>query len=236
MVVIPKLIWNAFGDPDPIRWINERIGNPNLEIGQHGTYHANNTGSGTGHPTDRNFFSCETCGLTVEENYQLLRVGTRTLLGDYADPWIQQSGGRSGHLPEDRLERRGEPADQLRAAVQHLRHGQPRGHLAPLLAGFSASVYEENSSVFTPEGSHHETFDQFGMFHASADRQVDPEIPGGYSTYSEYLASITEVGSAQHLADRGGGMVHPLLQRRGPPRPLPVRARGGSTARTTWST
>lgn len=195
VVVIPRQIWNAFGDPDPIRWINERIGNPNLEIGQHGTYHANNTGNGdwASDPT-RDFFSCETCGLTVEESYQLLRVGNRTLLGDYTDPWIQQAGGDPATSPKIDWSGAANPlnsyAPPFNASDTDSR--EAASHL--MLAGFSASGYEENSSIFTPEGSHHEAFDPFGMFHASADRQVDPEIPDGYATYSEYLASITEVG------------------------------------------
>jgi len=61
-------------------------------------------------------------------------------------------------------------------------------------AGFSASVYEETSSIFTPEGSHHETFDQFGLFHASADLQVNPEVPG-HAPYEQYLLSITRLGT-----------------------------------------
>lgn len=32
LAVVPRLIWNAYGDPDPVNWINNRIGNPNLEI------------------------------------------------------------------------------------------------------------------------------------------------------------------------------------------------------------
>ena len=58
---------------------------------------------------------------------------------------------------------------------------------------FSASLFEEQSPVFTPEGSHHEQFDQFGMFHASADLEVDPVSPDGM-TFEEYLVSITQFG------------------------------------------
>jgi len=196
LVVIPKQIWNAFGDPDPIRWINDRNSNPNLEIGQHGTYHANNTllGDWADDPT-RNYFSCETCGLSLEESFQLLRIGLRTLLGDYADdPWIQDSGAMPGTSPT---------IDWADAANPLISYAPPfnasdtisRDATARLFyAGFSASVYEENSSVFTPEGSHHETFDDFGMFHASADRQVDPEFSPPNKSYDEYLDSITQYG------------------------------------------
>lgn len=196
LVVIPKLLWNAFGDPDPIRWINERIANPNLEICQHGTYHTSNTANGDwASLTDRNFYSCETCGFTVPEMYQYLRVGTRTLLGDYTDPWIQQSGG-SNSSPKIVWTNASHPLISYsppynasdtpsREATSHL-----------MMAGFSGSIYEENSSIFTPEGSHHEAFDQYGMFHASADLQVNPVIPQGhgYRTYQDYLEAITQVG------------------------------------------
>jgi hypothetical protein len=95
VVVIPKLLFNAFGDPDPIDWINMRNGNPNLEIAQHGTYHADNTPLGDwADQADRNFFSCETCGFAVDAMYQYLRVGQRTLLGEYdVDPWILAEPG-----------------------------------------------------------------------------------------------------------------------------------------------
>ena len=195
LVVIPKQIWNAFGDPDPVRWINERIANPNLEICQHGTYHANNVGTGdwADDPT-RNFYSCETCGFTVQEMFEYLRVGTRTLLGEYTDPWIQQSGADPASSPVIDWSLAASPLlsyappfnasdTPSREAVSHL-----------MLAGFSASVYEEDSAVFTPEGSHHEAFDAFGLFHASADLQVDPEVPPGHTTYLDYLESITEFG------------------------------------------
>jgi hypothetical protein len=58
--------------------------------------------------------------------------------------------------------------------------------------GFSASVFEEISPIFTPEGSHQDDFDQFGMFHASAHLEVDPEdvafldsifVPGTLNTW-----------------------------------------------------
>lgn len=195
LVVIPKQLWNAFGDPDPIRWINDRNSNPNLEIAQHGTYHVNNTllGDWADDPT-RNYFSCETCGFTVAEMYQFLRIGLRTLLGEYdLDPWIQQSGADPLASPF---------IDWSDAAHPLISYAPPynasdtpsRDATAQLYyPGFSASVYEENSSIFTPEGSHHETFDSFGMFHASADLQVDPELKG-HANYEQYLNSITQYG------------------------------------------
>jgi hypothetical protein len=195
VVVIPKLLWNAFGDPDPIRWINERIANPNLEISQHGTDHADNTGNGDwASDPNKNFYSCETCGFTVAEMYQYLRVGTRTLLGDYSDPWLQQSGANPATSPRINWTNASHPlisyAPPYNASDTPSR--EATSHL--MMAGFSASVYEENSSIFSPEGSHHAAFDQYGMFHASADLQVNPVIPKGNKTYVEYLQSITQVG------------------------------------------
>lgn len=201
VVVIPKQLWEAFGDDDPIRWINDRNANPNLEIGLHGTYHANNVpfGSWASLP-DRNFFSCETCGHSVEAMYQLLRLGKRTLLGEYDDDlWVQQSGADPAASPR---------VDWSDAANPLISYAPPfnasdtasRDATAQLgFPAFSASRFEEEgipgySEIFTPEGSHHEQFDQFGMFHASADRQVDPEAPPGM-TFREHLEAITEFGS-----------------------------------------
>ena len=180
LVVIPKQIWNAFGDPDPIRWINDRNANPNLELGQHGTYHANNTPLGDwGNLPDRNFFSCETCGLSFRIVYPLLRVGRRTLLGEYGeDPWIQQSGADPTTSPR---------IDWSGAANPLISYSPPfnasdatsREAIAQLgYPAFSASVFEEESPIFTPGGSQLRQFDELGMFHASALAQVDPEDVG----------------------------------------------------------
>jgi hypothetical protein len=196
LVVIPKKLWNAFGDPDPIRWINARLDNPNLEIGQHGTYHNNNTPLGDwADMPDRNFYSCETCGFTLEEMFQYLRIGQRTLLGDYDDWWLLDSGADPDTSPR---------IDWTNAANPLISYAPPyntsdtvsRDATSRLgFVAFSASVWEENSPLFTPEGSHQEQFDPFGMFHASAHLQVDPEMKGqGNSTYQQYLNSITRYG------------------------------------------
>lgn len=199
VAVVPRLIWNAFGDPDPVRWINLRIANPNLEIQQHGAYHANNTMLGDWKDMpDRNIYSSESAGFTLEENFQLLRIGRRTLLGDYAaDKWILHSGIDPATAPK---------IDWTNAAHPLLAFAPPyntadttaREAIARLgLIAFSASIAEEDGFLapyFSPEGSHHEQFDQFGVFHASADRQVDPEPPAGM-TYPEFLQSITQTGS-----------------------------------------
>jgi hypothetical protein len=195
LVLIPKQIFNAFGDPDPIWWMNDRNGSMYLELAQHGTYHANNTPLGDWATIpDRFYYSCETCGLPVDAVYQYLRVGTRTMLGQYEiDPWIMKSGAGPG---SDRI-------DWSDAAHPLISYAPPfnasdtpsRDATASLgFVAFSASIYEEESDIFTPEGSHHEMFDPFGMYHASADHQVDPEVPDGM-TYEEYLASITQWGS-----------------------------------------
>ncbi|AQT67720.1 hypothetical protein STSP2_00868 [Anaerohalosphaera lusitana] len=196
LVVIPRRIWNAFGDPDPVAWMNDRLANDNLEIGQHGTYHANNTmlGDWASDPTI-NYYSCETCGFTMEEMFQYLRVGKRTLLGDYSDMWLQDSGADPATSPY---------VDWTNAANPLISYAPPfntsdapsRDAISRLgYLAFSASIWEENTSIFTPEGSHHEQFDQFGMYHASADLQVDPEYSGSDTmTYTEYLNSITQFG------------------------------------------
>ena len=194
LVVIPRRIWDAYGDEDPIRWMNARLPNSNLEIGQHGTYHRNNTlnGDWTDDPT-LNYFSCETCGFTLEEMYQYLRVGNRTLLGDYGDMWIMDAGAAPDNSPK---------IDWSNAANPLISYAPPynasdtvsRDAVSRLyFAGFTASTYEENSTKFTPEGSHHKMFDDFGMFHASADEQVLPEN-NSYASYVEYLQAITLEG------------------------------------------
>lgn len=195
LVTIPRRIWNAFGDPDPIRWINDRLPNPNLEIGQHGTYHANNTlrGDWADDPS-LNVYSCETCGFTLEEMFQYLRVGQRTLAGDYLDIWLQDGGADPATSPK---------IDWTNAANPLISYAPPynasdtisRDATARLFyPGFSASNFEETSIIFSPEGSHQEQFDDFGMFHASADLEVDPVLPQGNKTYADYLDSITQIG------------------------------------------
>lgn len=196
VVVIPRLLWKSDPDPDPIAWINARIGNPNLEVSQHGSYHFNNTPLGDWKDmSDRNFYSSESAGLTLEENFQLLRVGQRTLLGQYADDlWILDSGVDPVTAAK---------VDWSGAAHPLISYAPPyntsdtigRDATARLgYRGWSASIVEEEGPLapfFSPEGTHHEVFDQFGMYHASADLEVDPEVPPGM-TYVEFLESITE--------------------------------------------
>lgn len=198
VVVIPRLLWASDPDEDPIDWINNRITNPNLEIALHGTYHANNTRLGDWKDlTDRNFYSSESAGLTLEENFQLLRVGKRTLLGEYGDDqWILDSGVDPATAAK---------VDWSVAANPLISYAPPfntadtvaREAIAQLgFRGFSASVAEEEipplGPIFTPEGSHMEDFDQFGMFHASADLEVEPEAPDGVASYLDYLQDITQ--------------------------------------------
>jgi hypothetical protein len=195
LVVISRLIWDAFGDPDPVQWINDRLASPYLEIGQHGTYHANNTMLGDwANDPSINFYSCEMCGFTVPEMFQLMRIGRRTLLGDYApDQWLLQSGAMPGVSPAIDFTTAANP---LISFAPPFDTSDPAGRDAVSRLGhvsFSASLFEEQSPVFTPEGSHHEQFDQFGMFHASADLEVDPVSPDGM-TFEEYLVSITQFG------------------------------------------
>ncbi|WP_085813759.1 FG-GAP-like repeat-containing protein [Geoanaerobacter pelophilus] len=192
--VIPKQLWATSGDPDPINWINARITDRNLEVAQHGTYHAYLTNTGDWKDQeDRNWMAVETAGFTFPEMFEYLRIGKETLLGDYADPWIVQSGATPTSARIDwsqaahPLISYAPPYDAsdipARQAIAHL------GYVA-----FSASVWEETNPIFSPEGSHHQTFDQFGMYHASADRQVDP-VGTDVAGFLEYLDGITRRGA-----------------------------------------
>ena len=192
LAVIPKILWNAFGDPDPIQWMNNRIGNPNLELAQHGTYHANLTPYGDwASMPDRNYYSAEMCGFSVYEMFQYLRIGKRTLLGDYlVDPWIVQSGATSSSAKVNWLI----AANPLVTFIPPFDASDTNAREAVARLGYvaySASAYEENNLLMSPEGSHMEQFDQFGMFHASADLQVNPQ---NVADYAAYLDSITQMG------------------------------------------
>lgn len=200
LVVIPKQLWS---DPEVIDWINDRNDNPLLEIGQHGTYHANNTPLGDWKDLpDRNFFSCEVCGLTEAEAFELMKVGYDTLMGDYANAWLAQSGATGSSAKIDWAT----SAHPLMSFAPPFNTSDPvaRGAIAQLgFKAFSASVFEEGEAgtygpIFTPEGSHHEQFDQFGMFHASADLELEPPETnaGAYDAgaYDSYLQSQTDDG------------------------------------------
>lgn len=200
LFTIPKQLWT---DPPVVAWINDRNDSPLFELAQHGTYHANNTTLGDWNALpDRSFFSCETCGLTEAETFELMKVGFDTLLGLYDNPWIAQSGAAPGSPKIDWSSSR-HPLQSFappfntsdttaRKAIAQL------GHRA-----FSASIFEEGgfpgfSEIFTPEGSHHEQFDQFGMFHASADLELDPPDTTGDTydpiAYGAYLHANTDAG------------------------------------------
>ena len=194
-VVIPRLLWT---DPDPMNWINDRNDNPRLEIGDHATYHFNNTPLGDwASLPDRNFFSCETCGLTYEENFELLKVGYDTLMGNYDNKWIAESGATPSSLKIDWST----SANPLISYAPPFNASDALGRRGAAELGykaFSASVFEEGSPIFTPEGSHHEQFDQYGMFHASADLELEPPDTTGdtynQAQYENYLQSNTDDG------------------------------------------
>jgi hypothetical protein len=200
VVVIPRLLWT---DPPVIDWINDRNDNPLLEVGQHGTYHFSNTflGDWAGDP-DKNFFSCETCGLTEAENFELLKVGFDTLMGNYDNGWVADSGATASSPKIDW----NDSASQLLSYAPPFNASDTLSRKATAYLGFkafSASAFEEDPTTFvgqftSPEGSHHEEFDQFGMFHASADLELEPpETSGGsYDTaaYEDYLEASTDDG------------------------------------------
>jgi hypothetical protein len=201
LLVIPKQLWT---DPPVLTWINDRNDYAELEIAQHGTYHADNVLKGDwAGLADRNFYACETCGLTEAENFELLRVGYNTLTGNYADKWVAESGATPSSPKVDWST----SANPLISYAPPYNTSDTTSRQASAQLGyksFSASVYEEKSGtgylghIFSPEGSHMEQFDQFGMFHASADLQVDPPLMQGgvYNgiAYRMYLNSITQAG------------------------------------------
>jgi hypothetical protein len=203
LVVIPKQLWT---DPPVVAWVNDRNANPNFDLGQHMTYHANNTPvSDWADMPDRSFYSCEMCGLTEAEVFELGKVGYDTLMGDYTNKWVAESGATAA---SPRI-------DWSDAAIPLISFAPPyntsdtlaREAIAQLgFKAFSASAYEEGAipgyeafgAIFTPEGSHHEQFDQFGMFHVSADLQLAPPDTsnGTYdvAAYAAYLESKVDPG------------------------------------------
>ncbi|MDQ5858032.1 MAG: FG-GAP-like repeat-containing protein [Acidobacteriota bacterium] len=198
VVVIPKQLWT---DAPVVAWINDRNDNPLLEVGQHGTYHFDNTPLGDWATLpDRNFFSCEACGLTESESFELMKVGYDTLLGNYSNKWIAESGATPAS-PKIDWSTSANPLLSF-APPFNTSDSIARKALAQLsFKAFSASVFEEEgfySSIFSPEGSHHERFDQFGMFHVSADLELEPPDTTGdvYDTaaYEQYLRDSTNVG------------------------------------------
>ncbi len=195
LITIPKQLWT---DPPVVTWINDRNNNLLFELGQHGSYHVNNTpNSDWGTMPDRNYFSCETCGLTFSESYELLKVGQDTLVGNYANKWVTESGA-TGSSPK---------IDWLTSVNPLISYAPPfnasdtigrQGSSQLGYPAFSASIYEEQSPIFSPEGSHHEMFDQFGSFHVSADLELHPPDTNGGAydsvAYANYLQSNTQPG------------------------------------------
>jgi len=62
-----------------VTWMNDRNDSARLELALHGTYHVNNTplSDWAGLP-DRNWISCEWCGLTEAESFEFAKVGYDT--------------------------------------------------------------------------------------------------------------------------------------------------------------
>ena len=199
LAVVPKQLWT---DPPVVTWINDRNNTIELEIAQHGAYHANNTPNGDwAADPNLNRIPCETCGLTEAENFEFLRVGYNTLIGNYDDKWVAESGATSGS-----------PRIDWTTSANPLISYSPPYNASDTMArrataqfgyrSFSASVCEENPAclgwAFSPEGSHMEQFDQFGMFHVSVDLQLlPPETPGDIydeAAYLDYLESKTQAG------------------------------------------
>ena len=198
LITIPKQLWT---DPPVVAWINDRNNSTLLEIGEHGTYHASNTLFGDwALDPERNFFSCEICGLTEAESFELMKVGHDTLMGNYENKWIAESGATAASPKIDWST----SAHPLISFAPPFDTSDTTGRKALAQLGFrafSASIFEESGvfgPIFSPEGSHHEQFDQFGMFHASADVQLDPPDTTGdtydSAAYESYLSSQTDAG------------------------------------------
>lgn len=201
LFVIPRLLWT---DPPVIDWINDRNDQPGLDVGLHGTYHFNNTPRGDwASQGDRNFFSCETCGLSEAENYELLKAGYDTLTGGYGNDWLEQSGATASSPKIDW----NDSANPLLSYSPPFNASDTTSRKATAQLGlkaFTASIHEEETApgrlghIFSPEGSHHEEFDQFGMFHASADLELKPPetVNGVYdeAEYEAYLEANTDDG------------------------------------------
>jgi hypothetical protein len=198
-VVIPRLLWT---DGPVITWINDRNDNPLFEVGQHGTYHFSNTSLGDWKDlADRNFFSCETCGMSEAESFELLKAGFDTLVGNYANKWVAESGASASSPKIDWTT----SANPLISYAPPFNASDTASREATAQLGFksfSASVHEEDTlslgQFFSPEGSHHEQFDQFGMYHASADVELEPPVTAGGtydpSAYAQYLQQETQAG------------------------------------------
>jgi hypothetical protein len=137
--------------------------------------------------------------LTLPENFELLKIGKDTLLGNYDNKSITETTPAPGA---------GAPKiDWSGAAHPLLTYVAPydtsdttsRQAMAQLgYRAFSASSYEESGTLapyLSPEGSHMYAFDQFGAFHASAYQQVSPG----------------DVNNLQHIVDTEGGNLHVWL-------------------------
>ena len=76
---------------------------------------------------------------------------------------------------------------------------------------FSASVYEEEQATWVsdlqPGGRHHEQFDQFGMFHVSADLQVNPP-----ATRERHLRRRRLRRTTSQYQDDAGGLKTWLIE------------------------
>lgn len=195
LVTIPKMLWT---DAPVIDWINDRNDSSNLDLAMHATYHTSNTmlGDWAG-DSNKNFYSCEPCGLSLAENYELLKVGKDTLLGNYGNKWVADSGATSSSPKIDW----NSSANPLLSYAPPFNTDDTLGREAVALLGFrahSSSVYEENSLIFSPEGPHEDTFDQFGLFHAAADVELDPPDTesGPYDpvAYKAFLEENTHKG------------------------------------------
>ena len=191
VVSIPKQLWT---DPPVVDWINDRNDNALFELGQHGTYHTNNIPmSDWAALPDRNFYSCEPCGLTLAENFELMKMATIRCSA------TTTTGGPQTREPQAvRRRSTGQPRRILCSVTRRrsIRPNHWREAIAAWASGaFSASTSRKSESIARSYAGriHHEEFDQFGMFHASADLELEPPDTTGDTydpdAYEAYLQS-----------------------------------------------
>ena len=153
---------------------------------------------------DRDFFSCETCGFNEAENYELLKIGYDTLMGNYAATSGSSQSGGDGADPEDRLERFGEPAD----SATRRRSTRPTRCRAKAIAhlgfkSFSASITRRlairspGSSSLPREATTRSSTSSACSTRPRTQEVEPPETAGGSydpEEYDAYLQSDTQDG------------------------------------------
>lgn len=201
LALIPKLDWQ---NPTMISWINNRLQSQLFELAQHGTYHRDSipvSDVATNPDIVSYGVMSESTGLSLNENYEYLRIGQDSMTGNYNDMWLQQEGATPTSPKIDWAH----AANSLITYIPPYDTSDTTARQAMSMLGykgFSASGWEESGElayIFSPEGSHMDQFDQFGMYHASANVQIRPpsDLSGGtwnQNQYEHYLQQETVDG------------------------------------------